>query len=61
MDAIPPTKAALVLRIKRGIFQGGHCWDKMLPSQQICNFALSQWLIQGTIELWMQRRLQRTV
>jgi len=28
MDAIPPTKAALVHNIKRTIFQGGHCWDK---------------------------------
>ena len=32
MDAIPPTKAALVYT--RAIFQGGHCWDKMLSSQQ---------------------------
>lgn len=26
MDAIPPTRAALVQHIKRAVYQGGHCW-----------------------------------
>ena len=30
MDAIPPTKAALVQHIKRAVCQGVHCWGKML-------------------------------
>ena len=30
MDAIPPTKAALVPNIKIAVYQGGHCWGKML-------------------------------
>ena len=25
MDAIPPTRAALVQHIKRTVYQGGHC------------------------------------
>ena len=29
MDAIPPTKAALVQHINRAVFQGGHCWGNM--------------------------------
>ena len=29
MDAIPPTRAALVQHIKRAVYQGGHCWGKM--------------------------------
>ena len=30
MDAIPPTRAALVEHIKRAVYQGGHCWGKMV-------------------------------
>lgn len=30
MDALPPTKAALVQHIRRAVYQGGHCWGKML-------------------------------
>ena len=26
MDAIPPTRAALVQHIMRAVYQGGHCW-----------------------------------
>ncbi len=33
MDALPPTKAALVQHIKRAVYQGGHCWGKTL---QVC-------------------------
>ena len=29
MDAIPPTKAALIQHIKRAVYQGGHCWGNM--------------------------------
>ena len=29
MDAIPPTKTALVQHIKRAVYQGGYCWGKM--------------------------------
>ena len=29
MDAIPPTRAALVHHIKRAVYQGGHYWGKM--------------------------------
>ncbi len=32
MDAIPPTKAALVQHIRRAIYQDGHCWGKMLQA-----------------------------
>ena len=32
MDAIPTTKAALVQHIKRAVYQGGHCWGKMLQT-----------------------------
>ena len=28
MDAIPPTRAALVQHIQRAVYQGGHCWGK---------------------------------
>ena len=30
MDAIPPTRAALLQHIKRAVYQGGHCWGKMV-------------------------------
>ncbi len=30
MDTLPPTKAALVQHIQRSVYQGGHCWGKML-------------------------------
>ncbi len=31
MDAIPPTRAALIIQhVKRAIYQGGHCWGKAL-------------------------------
>ncbi len=30
MDAIPPTRATLEQHIKRAVYQGGHCWGKML-------------------------------
>ena len=30
MDAIPPTRAALLQHIKRAVYQGVHCWGKML-------------------------------
>ena len=30
MDALPPTKAAFVQYIRRAVYQGGHCWGKML-------------------------------
>jgi len=30
MDAIPPTRAALMQHIRRAVYQGGHCWSKML-------------------------------
>ena len=30
MDAIPPTRAALLQHIKRAVYQGGHCWGKTL-------------------------------
>uniref|UniRef100_A0A1X7T7W9 Tesmin/TSO1-like CXC domain-containing protein n=1 Tax=Amphimedon queenslandica TaxID=400682 RepID=A0A1X7T7W9_AMPQE len=29
MDAIPPTKAALIQHIRRAVYQGGHCWGKV--------------------------------
>ena len=29
MDAIPPTRAALVQHIQRAVYQGGHCWGKV--------------------------------
>ena len=32
MDAIPPTRAALLQHIKRAVYQGGHCWGKMLQA-----------------------------
>lgn len=32
MDAIPPTKAALVQHIRRAVYQGGHCWGKALQA-----------------------------
>ena len=28
MDAIPPTRAAIVQLAKRAVYQGGHCWGK---------------------------------
>ena len=28
IEAIPPTRAALVQHIKRAVYQGGHCWGK---------------------------------
>ena len=28
MDAIPPTRGALVQHIKREVYQGGHCWGQ---------------------------------
>ncbi len=30
MDAIPPTRAALVHHVKREVYQGGHCCGKAL-------------------------------
>ncbi len=30
MEALPPTKAALKQHILRSVYQGGHCWGKML-------------------------------
>ncbi|XP_071853660.1 uncharacterized protein [Apostichopus japonicus] len=30
MDAIPPTRAALLQHTKRAVYQGGHCWGKAL-------------------------------
>ena len=30
MDALPPTKAALLQHIRRAVYQGGHCWGNML-------------------------------
>ncbi len=30
MDAISPTRAALEQHTKRAVYQGGHCWGKML-------------------------------
>ena len=30
MDALPRTKAALMQHIRRAVYQGGHCWGKML-------------------------------
>ena len=41
MDAIPPTRAALLQHIKRTVYQGGHCWGNAckvkiaLPSPEI--------------------------
>ena len=33
MDAIPPTRAALLQHIRRAVvYQGGHCWGKMLQA-----------------------------
>ena len=32
MDAIPPTRGALVQHIKRAVYQGGHCWGGMFKS-----------------------------
>ena len=32
MDAIPPTRAALLQHIKRAVYQGGHCCGKMLQA-----------------------------
>ena len=32
MDAIPPTRAALLQHIKRAVYQVGHCWGKMLQA-----------------------------
>ena len=31
-DAITPTRAALLQHIKRAVYQGGHCWGKMLQA-----------------------------
>ena len=30
MEAIPPTRRALVQHIKRAVYTGGHCWRNML-------------------------------
>ena len=32
MDAIPPTRAALLQHIKRAVYQGGHSWGKVLQA-----------------------------
>ena len=50
MDAIPPTKAALVQHIKRAVYQGGHCWGKMLQTTMFMPSAVDpqQWK-----PLWM--------
>ena len=32
MDTIPPTRAALLQHIKRAVYQGGHCWGKMVQA-----------------------------
>ena len=32
MDAIPPARAALLQHIRRAMYQGGHCWCKMLQA-----------------------------
>ena len=42
MDAIPPTKAALVQHIKRAVYQGGHCWGKMLQTT-MCMPSAEDW------------------
>ena len=42
MDAIPPTRAALVPHIKRAVYQGGHCWGKILEST-MCMPSTEDW------------------
>ena len=37
MDAIPPTKAALVQHIKRAVYQGGHCWGRCCKQPCVCH------------------------
>ena len=32
MNSIPPTRAALVQHIRSAVYQGGHCWGKMLQA-----------------------------
>ncbi len=32
MDALPPTKAVLMQHTRRAVYQGGHCWGKMLQA-----------------------------
>ena len=42
MDAIPPTKAAVVQHIKRAVYQEGHCWGKMLQTT-MCMPSAEDW------------------
>ena len=42
MNAIPPIRAALVQHIKRAVYQGGHCWGKMLEII-ICMASAEDW------------------
>ena len=42
MNAIPPTRATLVQHIKTAVYQGGHCWGKMLKTT-ICMPSAEYW------------------
>ncbi len=42
MEAIPPTKSALIQHIKRAVYQGGYCWDKMLE-RNMCMPPAENW------------------
>ena len=35
MEAIPPTRAALLQHTKRAVYQGGHCWGKAMDRNLI--------------------------
>ena len=39
MDALPPSRAALIQHIKRAVYQGGHCWGKMLQVSHPATFS----------------------
>ena len=40
MEEIPPTKDALLLHLKRSVFQGAHCWGKTLHLSQDLSLSL---------------------
>lgn len=56
MEAIPPTRAALLQQTRRAIYQGGHVWGQALvrtpelPSPETCGWRKSA--TQGWEPLW---------
>ena len=52
LDAIPPTRAALVEHTKRAAYQAGHCWGQALtPSPVLPSPEEWGWTMDG--EIWM--------